>query len=106
MKQSVTLEIAGARYRMSSDAGEEHLQQLAAMVNERIAKLGERASRTTAPAQLLALVALGLADDLVAAERKRKSVEDATRTALSSAIDRIDRRLEADARRARESDPP
>lgn len=93
-KRTVTLEIAGAKYRMTSDADEAHLARLAEMINQRIDSLGPKAQRTATPAQLLAVVALGLADDLLGAERRRRDVEEATRSALERAIARIDERLE------------
>lgn len=94
-KRTVTLEIAGAKYRMTSDADEEHLHELARMINERIESLGAKAQRTATPAQLLAVVALGLADDLLGAERRREEVEQVTREAVTKAIARIDERLQA-----------
>lgn len=94
-KRTVTLEIAGAKYRMTSDADEEHLARLAEMINERIEALGPKAQRTATPAQLLAVVALGLADDLLNAERQRREIEEATRSAVQRAIERIDERLRA-----------
>lgn len=96
MKHTVVLEIAGAKYRMSSDADEAHLQRLAAMVNERIEALGPKVQRTVSPAQLLAVVALGLADDLQVMTDRSKNVERTARDAISSAIARIDRRLAVD----------
>lgn len=93
MKRTVTLEIAGARYRMASDADEEHLKKLAELVNERIEALGPKATRSATPAQLLAVVALGLADELVQSDARREDLEASTREALSRAIARIDRRL-------------
>lgn len=97
-KRQVTIELAGQKYRMNSDADEGHLEKIASLVEERITALGVRAARTASPAQLLAIVALGLADDLIAAEKRCRSVEEITRKAITNAIDRIDRRLEADTR--------
>jgi cell division protein ZapA (FtsZ GTPase activity inhibitor) len=94
-KRTVTLEIAGAKYRMTSDADEAHLHELARIINDRIDGLGPKAQRTATPAQLLAVVALGLADDLLSAERRREEVEQLTREAVTKAIARIDERLEA-----------
>jgi len=97
VKRPITLEIAGAKYRMTADADEDHLQRLAQMVNERIAALGPKAARQATPAQVLAIVALGLADDLVTAEKRTRAIEEVTRKAIANAIERIDRRLEAEA---------
>lgn len=93
MKRTVTLEIAGQRYRMSSDADEAHLAKLADLVNDRIAALGPRVARTTTPQQLLAVVALGLADELVQSEQRRKDVERATVDTVGRAIALIDEEL-------------
>jgi cell division protein ZapA len=97
VKKAVTLDIAGASYRMMVDADEAHLQRLAAIVNERVAAMGPAARKRASPAQLLAMVALSLADDLLGAETRTRAIEDTTRRAITSAIARIDRRLEADA---------
>ena len=105
MKRTVQIEIAGARYRMSSDADEQYLQRLADIVNERVQALGPKAARTATPAQLLAVVALGLAEDLEASEQRRAGLEAKTRKVVGAAIERIDRRLEADAELAQHIDP-
>jgi cell division protein ZapA (FtsZ GTPase activity inhibitor) len=102
VKHNVTLEIAGTRFRLVADAEESHLQRLAALVNERVDELKGKSSRVAAPAQLLALVALGLADDLLCSQEKENRVRELTRTAVASAIERIDRRIASDAERAEE----
>ncbi len=96
MKKAVTLDIAGCSYRMVADADEAHLVRLAELVNERVAALGPRAHQKASPAQLLAMVALSLADEVAALEERVKRVEDTTRAAVTSAIARIDRRLSSD----------
>jgi cell division protein ZapA (FtsZ GTPase activity inhibitor) len=101
VKRTVTLDIAGARYRLSTDADEGHLKGLASIVNERIAQLGPKAQRSAAPAQLLAVVALGLVEDLQEAERRRGEVESVARATINRAIERIDLRLSEDAELAR-----
>ena len=111
MKQPVTLDIAGAKYRMTSDADPEHLRRLAAVINDRIAELGAKAVRSAPTAQLLAVVALGLAEDLEVSEARRLSVEAKTRRVLTDAITRIDHRLAAteatgSARDAEHADEP
>ncbi len=105
MKPNVQIEIAGASYRMSSDADEAYLQRLADIVNERVQALGPKAARAATPVQLLAVVALGLAEDLDASERRRESLEAKTRQVVDAAIRRIDQRLKADAELAQQIDP-
>jgi cell division protein ZapA (FtsZ GTPase activity inhibitor) len=96
LKKTVTLDIAGASYRMNVDADEAHLQRLSELVNERVAALGPRAAQKATPTQLLAMAALSLADDLLALDSRCRDIEDTTRRVVASAIARIDRRLEAD----------
>ena len=105
VKRTVHIEIAGARYRMSSDADEEYLRRLAAIVNDRVQALGPKAARAASPAQLLAVVALGLAEDLEASERRRSNLETKTRQVVGAAIRRIDQRLQADAELAQQIEP-
>jgi cell division protein ZapA (FtsZ GTPase activity inhibitor) len=94
VKHTVTLEIAGTKFRLIADADEQHLAELASMVNDRVAKLGG-AGRATA-AQVLALVALGLADDLKSSEKKLREVDQLARTTITQLIARIDQRLVQD----------
>ena len=96
VKHTITLEIAGTKFRLVSDADETHLQSLAAMINERVEKLSRGGSRSAPSSQLLALAALELADELVSAQSKLKDVERLTRTAVANAIARIDARLTAE----------
>jgi cell division protein ZapA len=105
VKRTVHIEIAGARYRMSSDADENYLQRLADIVNERVQALGPKAARSASPAQLLAVVALGLAEDLEASERRHSVLEAKTRQVVGAAIRRIDQRLQADAEIAQQIEP-
>lgn len=95
MKQNVTIEIAGAKYRVTTDADPAHLEHLASLVNARVAELGPKALRTVSAAQLLALVSIGLAEELERSETRRLALESTTRRAVSGAIERIDRRLAA-----------
>jgi cell division protein ZapA (FtsZ GTPase activity inhibitor) len=95
VKRTVSLDIGGARYRMASDADEAHLARLAELINERIEQLGPKVTKTATPAQLLAVVALGLADELVQSEERRRGVERATFETVSRVIARIDEQLGA-----------
>ena len=92
VKHTVTLEIAGTKFRLVADADAHHLSELAALVNERVGRLGT-ASKSASSAQLLALVALGLADDLTTSEKKLREVDRLTRSTIQSMIARIDGRL-------------
>lgn len=93
MKQTLTLEIAGTKFRLVADADADHLRDLAVLVNERVDAL-RGGSRAASSAQLLAMAALGLADDLRMAQQRLEQVDQLTRTAVRGAIERIDQHLE------------
>lgn len=93
VKHTVTLEIAGTKFRLAADADTQRLNELAALVNTRVAKLGA-SSKAASAAQLLAMVALGLADDLSNCEKKLREVERLTRSTIGDVISRIDARIE------------
>lgn len=93
MKQTLTLDIAGTKFRLVADADADQLRELAAVVNERVETV-KKGSHTASPAQLLAMVALGLADDLRASEGQVTEIDQLTRRALEGAIGRIDQHLE------------
>jgi len=93
----MTLEIGGAKFKIVSDADPTHLSQLAEIVNERMQKLTDAGARSASSAQLLALVSLGLADELQAAKQKLSEADRISRGAIANAIARIDEQLAADA---------
>ncbi len=121
----VVVEVAGQRLRLSGAMDEGHVERLAALVNARYEEL-QRGARGVAPAQVLAMLALNLADDVLteraraeaavteqrraatSAEERAREVELAARRAIADAIAMIDGALVADddalAREAAESD--
>jgi len=96
VKRTIALDIAGTKFRLISDAEQQHLQELAAMINERVDKLSRSGARSASSGQLLALAALELADELRSSQVKLQEVERLTRSAVANAIARIDRRLADD----------
>jgi cell division protein ZapA (FtsZ GTPase activity inhibitor) len=106
VKRTITLEIAGTRFRLVSDADQQHLEALAEMINARVEKFGRSGARTSSSAsssQLLALAALDLADELRSSEQKLAEVERLTRAAIGNAISRIDRGLAVEGKDSGES---
>lgn len=93
MKHTVTIEIAGTKYKLTSDAEPDQLRRLADVINARIDDMGPAAQRSASPAQLLAMVALSLAEDLEAAEARRLRAEARVREVITQTIERIDERL-------------
>jgi cell division protein ZapA (FtsZ GTPase activity inhibitor) len=98
VKRTITLEIAGTKFRLVSDAEQDELSGLADMINARVDKLTRGGgAKSASSSQLLALVALELADELQTERRKLAQVEALTRSAITQAMTRIDARLAADA---------
>lgn len=109
-RSAINLEVAGQKLRLSATADEAHLQKLAALINERVEALG-KGPRIATQATLLALVALDLADEMLAARRRaddaraerdraRRVAEEAVREAqeaargvLVEALTEVDRAL-------------
>ena len=91
--RTITLELAGARYRMRTDTDEAHLLHLAELVNERVESLGPKAARSATPAQLMAIVALSLAEDLESERTHREALEGRTREAIRELVGHIESRL-------------
>lgn len=98
VKRTVTLHIAGTKCRMVSDAPEAYLMELADLVNQRITSLGGKGNKLASPAQVLAMAALSLADDLITLDARQRTVQETARSALKRAIERIDQRLQTDER--------
>ena len=88
VKRTIALEIAGTKFRLISDADQQHLQELAAMVNERVERLNRAGARSASSGQLLALAALDLADELRSAEARLQEVDRVTRSAITNEIGR------------------
>ncbi len=97
MKRTITLEIGGAKFKIVSDADQTHLAELAGIVNERMQRLTDAGARGASSAQLLALVSLGLADELKTVKQKLAEADRISRTAITSALARIDEQLAIDA---------
>lgn len=92
----MTLEIGGAKFKIVSDADQTHLSELASIVNDRMQRLTDAGARSASSAQLLALVSLGLADELKTARLKLAEADRISRSAIATAIARIDEQLALD----------
>ena len=109
-KQTVAVEVAGQRLRLSAHADPQHIERLAGMVNERVETI-QRAARGAGMPTILALLALDLADELHATRRRAdeaqarskdelertrahaRQVEQSAREAIAEVLSEIDRAL-------------
>lgn len=85
MVRSVTVEVAGQKLGIRTDASDAELRALSALINERVAEI-RGASTAASPAKVYLLTALTLADELrrVSAElaRLRETVDAEAQGAL------------------------
>lgn len=86
-RTSIRVEIAGEWYTLRADADEEYTRRCAALVDERMSAVSERAGVTAKNAAILA--ALSLSDDLL---RRQSEVNDR----LQALTVRIEAELEGD----------
>ena len=70
VKRSFAVTIAGQRYHLRSDAGEEYVQRIAHLVEDRLSSV-KRSSRQVATHRLAIMAALQLAHDLLDERRRR-----------------------------------
>ena len=72
----MTVEVAGQKLTLRTDAGEEYLHALAAFVNDKIAEV-KTSTRTFSTHALAILAALNIADELFQArDRARKETDE------------------------------
>ena len=82
--------LGGVPYRVVTDAPRSELEKFAGLVNDRIAKLGAKAQRTATPAQLLAVAALNLAEDVTKLETALEALRVKTTAIAERGLARID----------------
>ncbi len=85
MKKSVTVEVAGQRFTLKTDAEDEYVRSLARYVSGKIEEV-KRGARTVSTHSMVVLAALQIADDLFQARRSeqelRQKVREKSRTIL------------------------
>ena len=88
MKRSVTVEVAGQKLTLRTDAGEEYLHALAAFVNDKIAEV-KTSTRTFSTHALAILAALNIADELFQARDQAQKEKDELRKRVRDKAQRI-----------------
>lgn len=85
MKRSVTVDVAGLKFTLKTEADEAYVRSLARLVTEKIDEV-KTSSRTVATQSLAILAAMNIADDLLKTRRKaaefKKRVRDKSRAIL------------------------
>ena len=85
-KQSVTVEVAGQKFSLRTDADEGYVRSLARYVTDKLMEVKSGGSRTVSTYNLAILVAMNIADDLFqereSARTLKRRVRDKSRTIL------------------------
>jgi cell division protein ZapA len=74
VKRSVTVEVAGQKFTLKTDASEAYVESLAAFVTEKIAEV-KTSTRTFSTHALAILAALNIADDLFQARQSGRELK-------------------------------
>jgi cell division protein ZapA (FtsZ GTPase activity inhibitor) len=91
--KSLSISVAGQSLQIRSDGSEEHLKRLADEVNSRFAAIQKKGPRASQEFRAMALVAITLADDLLAAQDRCETIKAEARRFAESLIARIDEML-------------
>jgi cell division protein ZapA len=85
VKRSVTVEVAGLKFQLKTDADEAYVKSLARFVTEKVEEVRSQ-SRTIATHNLALLAAMNIADDLFRTRRisreQRQKLRDKSRRVL------------------------
>ncbi|MDD5308760.1 MAG: cell division protein ZapA [Deltaproteobacteria bacterium] len=91
--KSLTITVAGQSLQIRSDANEEHLKRLADEVNSRYTAIQKKGPRASQEFRAMALAAITLADDLIAAQERSEIIRAEARKFAESLVARIDEML-------------
>jgi cell division protein ZapA (FtsZ GTPase activity inhibitor) len=91
--KSLSISVAGQSLQIRSDANEEHLKRLADEVDSRYAAIQKKGPRASQEFRAMALVAITLADELMAARDRSEAIRAEARAFAESLIARIDEML-------------
>ena len=87
------INIKGHQFTVSSQYPEEHIKQVEAFLVKRIDEVAAK-SDTYNLTSLTILVALNLADDLLAIQNNKNYIADSARESLMTLVDRLDTLIE------------
>lgn len=93
MKRSVTVEVAGHKLQLRTDADEDYVTALAAYVTEKIGEI-KASSRTYSTDVLAVLAALHIADDLFQARRRDIELRRQVRERSKRILELLENRAE------------
>jgi cell division protein ZapA (FtsZ GTPase activity inhibitor) len=88
--KTVSVNVAGRTFQIRSDAKQDHVRKLAALVTERYNAIEKRGPRGDQEFRTMAMVAIVLLDELLEAEKRRDIVRDQARSFARKMISKID----------------
>jgi len=91
----INITVAGQVFQIRSDAGDEYLKSLASQVTERFQQISKKGGQQNQEFKAMAMVAMGLLDELTTARKRHESLEQKAREFASRMITTIDQLLQA-----------
>ncbi len=91
MKRSVTVEVAGQKFTLKTEASEAYVQSLAAFVSEKIVEV-KSSTRTFSTHALAILAALNIADDLFQAQKASRELRRRVREKSQRLLELLEKR--------------
>jgi cell division protein ZapA (FtsZ GTPase activity inhibitor) len=91
--KSIPVNVGGRSFQIRSDADPAHVKDLAAQVTERYDAIEKRGPRSDQEFRTMAMVAIVLLDEMLAARKQRDAVRDRARRFARGMIEKIDRIL-------------
>ena len=88
------VEIFGQQYGLRAEASEEHVRQVARLVDERMREVASR-TRAVATLQIAVLAALDLASDLLEEREARRALVRSVESRCAGLVRRIDEQVPA-----------
>jgi cell division protein ZapA len=88
-ERSIEIKIMGQRYTVKTDGNEEHLQEVARYVNEKMEEI-LRNTKSVSTLNVAILAALNIADDLLKEKERRKSLLREVEAKSKDLVEKID----------------
>ena len=88
-ERSIEIKIMGQMYTVKTDGNEEHLQEVARYVNEKMEEI-LRNTKSVSTLNVAILAALNIADDLLKEKERRKSLFREVETKSKDLVEKID----------------
>ena len=92
----INISVAGKTFQIKSDADEDYLKSLAREITERYGSVKKTTLRQNQELKAMAMVAIGLLDELISEREHSESIRDKARDFAAQLVMKIDELLASD----------